>query len=85
MKHDCASTTRLARLCWIPCVALLAALPAHAQYKVVGADGKVTYTDRAAGDGRRQGHLARQPRRSRRGDRTSRCRSSCARRPRATR
>ena len=27
-------------------VALLAALPAHAQYKVVGPDGKVTYTDR---------------------------------------
>lgn len=52
MKHDCASTTRLARLCWISCVALLAALPAHAQYKVVGADGKVTYTDRppAAGN-----------------------------------
>ena len=51
MKHDCASTTRLARLCWISCVALLAALPAHAQYKVVGADGKVTYTDRPPATG----------------------------------
>lgn len=28
-------------------VAVFAALPAHAQYKVVGPDGKVTYTDRA--------------------------------------
>ena len=44
--HDCVSTNRLAWLCWAPLVALLAALPAQAQYKVVGADGKVTYTDR---------------------------------------
>ncbi len=46
MKHDCVSTNRLAWLCWAPLVALLAALPAQAQYKVVGPDGKVTYTDR---------------------------------------
>lgn len=46
MKHDCVSTNRLAWLCWAPLIALLAAVPAHAQYKVVGADGKVTYTDR---------------------------------------
>ena len=46
MKHDCMSTNRLTWLRWAPLVALLAALPAHAQYKVVGADGKVTYTDR---------------------------------------
>lgn len=46
MKHHCVSTNRLAWLCWAPLIALLAALPAHAQYKVVGADGKVTYTDR---------------------------------------
>jgi glutaredoxin len=34
--------------------ALMAALPGHAQYKVIGTDGKVTYTDRtpAAGEGR---------------------------------
>lgn len=30
------------------CVAALAATPAHALYKVVGPDGKVTYTDRPA-------------------------------------
>jgi glutaredoxin len=46
MKHSCASTTRLIRLSWVPLLALLAVLPAHAQYKVVGPDGKVTYTDR---------------------------------------
>ena len=34
--------------------ALMVALPGHAQYKVIGADGKVTYTDRApaGGEGR---------------------------------
>jgi glutaredoxin len=34
--------------------ALMVALPGHAQYKVIGADGKVTYTDRApaSGEGR---------------------------------
>ena len=31
---------------WAPLLALLVALPSHAQYKVVGPDGKVTYTDR---------------------------------------
>ena len=31
--------------------ALMAALPGQAQYKVIGADGKVTYTDRAPGAG----------------------------------
>ena len=51
MKHDCVSTNRLAWQCWAPLVALLAALPAQAQYKVVGADGKVTYTDRPPASG----------------------------------
>ena len=51
MKHDCVNdsahpTSRLTWLCWAPLVALLAALPAQAQYKVTGPDGKVTYTDR---------------------------------------
>ena len=46
MIQDCVSTNRLAWLRWVPLVALLAASPAHAQYKVVGPDGKVTYTDR---------------------------------------
>ncbi|HEY9238447.1 MAG TPA: DUF4124 domain-containing protein, partial [Burkholderiaceae bacterium] len=46
MSPDCVSTNRLAWLCWVPLVALLAGTPAHAQYKVVGPDGKVTYTDR---------------------------------------
>jgi len=42
MKSDRLSTAlRLA-----PLLALLVALPGHAQYKVVGPDGKVTYTDR---------------------------------------
>ncbi len=44
--NDRARTSRLTWLCWAPLVALLVALPAHAQYKVVGPDGKVTYTDR---------------------------------------
>ena len=30
----------------LPLLVMLAALPSHAQYKVVGPDGKVTYTDR---------------------------------------
>ena len=34
-------------LCGAPLIALLAAMPSHAQYKVIGPDGKVTYTDRA--------------------------------------
>ena len=40
-----AAAGRPARSPWLR--ALLAALPAQAQYKVIGADGKVTYTDRA--------------------------------------
>ncbi len=51
MNLDCANDhvppSRLTWLCWTPLVAMLVALPAHAQYKVVGPDGKVTYTDRA--------------------------------------
>ena len=47
MNHACLHTNRLTWLCWAPLVALLAGLPAQAQYKVVGPDGKVTYTDRA--------------------------------------
>ena len=35
------------KLRWVPVVAVLAALPCVAQYKLVGPDGKVTYTDRA--------------------------------------
>lgn len=31
--------------CWLPIAALFFALPSHALYKVVGPDGKVTYTD----------------------------------------
>jgi glutaredoxin len=46
MNHACMHPNRLTWLCWAPLVALLAALPAQAQYKVVGPDGKVTYTDR---------------------------------------
>jgi len=54
MKSDCVSTNLLVWLRWAPLVALLAAMPAHAQYKVIGADGKVTYTDRqpAQSDGK---------------------------------
>ena len=47
MNHACMHTNRLTWLCWAPLVALLVGLPAQAQYKVVGPDGKVTYTDRA--------------------------------------
>ena len=46
MKLDPVSTHLSAWLRWAPLVALLAALPVQAQYKVIGADGKVTYTDR---------------------------------------
>jgi glutaredoxin len=49
MKHDQAFSRRLIGLRWAPLVALLlAALPVQAQYKVIGTDGKVTYTDRPA-------------------------------------
>jgi glutaredoxin len=42
------------RLSGVALLVLLAALPCQAQYKVVGPDGKVTYTDRTptAGDGK---------------------------------
>ena len=43
--NDCVPTGRLT-WCLASLIALLVALPAHAQYKVVGPDGKVTYTDR---------------------------------------
>ena len=46
MKHDRVSTKRLAWLRRVPLVALFAAVSAQAQYKVIGPDGKVTYTDR---------------------------------------
>lgn len=54
MKHDCAVDPvrdrtlerRRTGLCSVALIALLAAGSAQAQYKVVGADGKVTYTDR---------------------------------------
>ena len=46
MKSDRARMNPGRWLCWAPLVALLAAVPAHAQYKVIGTDGKVTYTDR---------------------------------------
>jgi glutaredoxin len=46
MNEDRVSTNRLAWLCWAPLVALIAVAPAQAQYKVVGPDGKITYTDR---------------------------------------
>ena len=39
------STLRLAAGS-LPCLALVLALPSQAQYKVIGADGRVTYTDR---------------------------------------
>lgn len=41
-----STTTWFSALRWAPLLALLAALPSHAQYKVVGPDGKITYTDR---------------------------------------
>jgi glutaredoxin len=55
MKPHCVSTNLLTMPRRIPLVALLAASlvavvapsTSHAQYKVIGADGKVTYTDRA--------------------------------------
>jgi glutaredoxin len=50
MKQDRAYT-RPTWLRWAPLVALLAVLPVQAQYKVVGPDGKVTYTDRPPAGG----------------------------------
>jgi hypothetical protein len=54
MKSDRVSTKLRACLRWAPLVALLGAVPCHAQFKVVGTDGKVTYTDRqpSAGEGK---------------------------------
>ena len=46
MNRHRPSTTWFSALRWTPLLALLAALPSHAQYKVVGPDGKITYTDR---------------------------------------
>ena len=46
MKPDRVSANLLRWLHWAPLVAVLAALPSQAQYKVIGADGKITYTDR---------------------------------------
>ena len=40
------SATLRSALRWVPLIALIAALPCQAQYKVVGPDGKITYTDR---------------------------------------
>ena len=63
-----------------PCAAVLLALapPSQAQYKVIGADGKVTYTDRepTANEGRVSALGARAGRRRRP---SPTCRSSCAR------
>lgn len=54
MNHHSTHLMSTHALCWVPLLAVLAALPCQAQYKVIGADGKVTYTDRppTAGDGK---------------------------------
>jgi glutaredoxin len=36
---------------WVSVLAMLTALPSHAQYKVIGADGRTTYTDRPPASG----------------------------------
>ena len=65
--------------------ALFAALPAQALYKVVGPDGKVTYTDRAARR-RPSGKVTPLSATGSAADREHcRCRSNCARSRRATR
>ncbi len=46
MNPRARSTFRAARLALPIAAAALVALPAHAQYKVIGQDGRVTYTDR---------------------------------------
>ena len=46
MKSDRVSTKLRAWLRWALLIAAFAALPSQAQFKIVGADGKVTYTDR---------------------------------------
>lgn len=52
--HALPHPMRLVLLAFALSTALFAALPVHAQYKVIGPDGKVTYTDRVpgAGDGK---------------------------------
>jgi glutaredoxin len=47
MKADRVSPSAPSWLRWAPLAGLLVASLCHAQYKVTGADGKVTYTDRA--------------------------------------
>jgi glutaredoxin len=47
MKPDRVSARAPSWLRWAPLAVLLAASLSHAQYKVIGPDGKVTYTDRA--------------------------------------
>ena len=46
MKPDRMSSQLRAWLRWATLIAAFAALPSQAQFKVVGPDGKVTYTDR---------------------------------------
>jgi glutaredoxin len=46
MKPDRTRVLLPSLLRWAPLVVLLGASASHAQYKVIGADGKVTYTDR---------------------------------------
>lgn len=50
MKLHRPSMTWGRALRWAPLLALFAALPSQAQYKVVGPDGKITYTDRPPTD-----------------------------------
>lgn len=47
MNFQRTPTTWVNALRWAPLFAVLAASPVLAQYKVVGPDGKITYTDRA--------------------------------------
>ncbi len=48
MTHRTSSPTTQTLLCCASLLgAVLAVVPAHAQYKVIGPDGKTTYTDRA--------------------------------------
>lgn len=47
-RHSLSSTAARASLFAAVCVTALGTMPAHALYKVVGPDGKVTYTDRPA-------------------------------------
>ena len=45
-----AASPAVRRMAWAPLLGLLLAVPASAQYKVIGPDGSVTYTDRAPAD-----------------------------------